>query len=330
MRSILITGASSGFGRNVALELARRGWRVFASMRNLEKGEALLADARRLGLQQQVSTLELDVTRQDTIDRALEAVLEQTGGTLDAHFANAGYTTIGAFEDMSDEDCRRLMETNFFGVLATCRAVIPVMRRAQRGRIVVASSNTVNTPHPMLSLYAASKWAIEGWAEAMEMELAPYGVTVRVAQLGAHKTAFNDNLVQILPPDSAYRPWLDAAWPGLAAVYGWQREAAEATAPIVHAIEAADAPFLSKVGEDTVLCSAINATFPYEARAAAVRALVGIPGAGAFVSDPAPAPAQEAWPTVTAVVNRFARGVKDNAELSRLIGTMTSSRTPGG
>ena len=177
MESVLITGASSGFGRDVALALANAGRWVFASMRDISKGAALLEEAAH-NPNGRITLIELDVTDAASIGRGVDAVLDAAGGTLDALLANAGIGVMGPFEELSDEICRRQMETNFFGTLAVARAVIPAMRRAGRGRIVVMSSNSVNSPSPFMSMYAASKWALEGWAEALAMEVAPFGVDV--------------------------------------------------------------------------------------------------------------------------------------------------------
>ncbi len=285
MPSVLITGASSGFGKNVALALARAGWNVFATMRDISKGEALRSEATAGQCSDNLSLIELDVNDASSVGCAVESVLAKTGGTLDVLFANAGYSALGAFEDLSDEDCRCQMETNFFGALAVARAVIPVMRKAGHGRIVVVSSNAVNTPHPMLSIYAASKWAIEGWAEAVAMELAPFGVEVKVVQPGAHRTPFAEHVVPVMPASSPYKPWMDQAMPGVGNLDRWGRDADKATQTIVGAIADRDAPFHTKVGEDAIAFNALKGMFPFEVRAWAARAIAGLPAPNAFVES---------------------------------------------
>jgi NAD(P)-dependent dehydrogenase (short-subunit alcohol dehydrogenase family) len=285
MKSVLITGASSGFGMNVALELAQLGWKVFASMRDLKKGKNLQEQLIAKHLDDQVTLIELDVTSSASIELALRTVLQSTNGSLDALLNNAGYSILGAFEDMSDEDCRRQMETNFFGTLAVTRAVLPIMRKARRGRIVLTSSNSVNTPHPILSIYAASKWALEGWAEGLAMEVAPFGIGVVVVQPGAHRTPFAEHVVPIVPADSAYKRWLDQAAAGLANLDKWGRDGGSATAAITQAVIAEQPAFRTQIGEDSQVFSALKGAFPYEVRAWAVRAIVGLPNANAFVDN---------------------------------------------
>lgn len=281
MRSILITGASTGFGRNVALAMAEDGWRVFASMRDPAKGADLVEAVA--GAAGSIEIVALDVTDPVSLETGIAGVLAATGGTIDALLNNAGYSILGAFEDISDAQCRQQMETNFFGTLAVTRAVLPAMRQAGRGRIVVITSNAVNTPHPMLSMYAASKWALEGWAEALAMEVAPFGVEVAVVQPGAHRTPFANNVVSVLPEPSAYRQWLDMAMPGIANLDAWGRDPAKATAPIVAALSEANPSFRRTVGEDTAAFAALKGLFPYEVREWALRAIVGLPEARQFV-----------------------------------------------
>lgn len=319
-RSILITGASSGFGKNVALALAQDGWRVFASMRDLAKGEQLRDEASAARVEDRISLLRLDVTEPAFIQTAVNEVLSATDGQLDALLSNAGYCVMGPFEELSDEHCRRQMETNFFGTLAVARSVIPTMREARRGRIVLVSSNAVNTPHPLMSMYAASKWALEGWAEAVNLELAPYGVDVRVVQPGAHRTPFAQNVVPALRPESPYRDWLEAVMPGLGDLDVWGRDPETATAAIVQAISENTAPFLTRIGEDSVAFSALKGSAPYEARAWAVRALVGVPAARAFAGESAPA---EHRPILAEALRRAARAVeRDPAQPAEVVAQM--------
>jgi len=282
LQSVLISGSSSGFGANVALALLAAGWRVFASMRDITKGQWLETEAVAMGAGERLSLVALDVTDTASVDCAIASVLEETGGTLDALFANAGYSTLGAFEDLSDEDCRQQMETNFFGVLALARHIVPLMRAARRGRIVVVSSNAVNTPHPLLSIYAASKWALEGWSEAMAVELAPFGVDVRVVQPGAHRTTFAQHVIPIVPEGSAYREWIDTAMPGTADLDRWGNDAEGATGPIVKAIVEDDAPFHTRIGEDAQAFYALKGIVPFEVRAWLAQSIAGLPAPSAY------------------------------------------------
>ncbi len=307
MKSVLITGASSGFGRGLALELARQGWRVFASMRDLAKAGTLIEAAREPDVTGRLVAVELDVTRSASVAAAVQQVLEQSGGTLDVLVNNAGYSILGAFEDCSEDACRQQMETNFFGALTVTRAVLPAMRQAQRGRIVTVTSNAVNSPHPFLTMYAASKWALEGWAEGLAMELAPFGIDVAVVQPGAHRTDFAGNVDFIPAEDSAYGRLLDAVMPGIANLDRWGRAPEHGVAEIAASVSAPRAPFRLQIGEDAKVFAALKGLAPYETRALALRALIGMPGPGAFVDGSTPAAASATLAEVLQVLLAAAR-----------------------
>lgn len=315
MQSILITGASSGFGRAVALELAREGWLVFASMRDPAKAEALLEQAG--DARERIVPIALDVTDPAGVRAAVDSLLERTGGVLDAVLSNAGYSILGAFEDYADELCRQQMETNFFGALNVIRAVLPAMRAAGKGRIVIVSSNAVNAPHPLLTMYAASKWALEGWAEGLAMELAPFGIEVRVVQPGAHRTEFAGNVRFVLPENSAYAAWIERAMPGIENLDRWGRDPGKAVPPIIAAVCAENAPFRQQIGEDAQVFAALKANVPFEARACALRAIVGLPGASELAGSPTPR--EETYPVLSEILKRAMNFVQDDNELSAVV-----------
>ncbi len=139
-RSVLITGTSSGFGLVTAVELAKRGWQVFATMRNLEKRGPLDQALKSASVDGAVDFGQLDVTSSQSISAAVARTLAKTGGRLDAVVHNAGVAAGGAFEDLPDSELRRVMETNFFGVLELTRVLLPTFRNQRSGRIVVVSS----------------------------------------------------------------------------------------------------------------------------------------------------------------------------------------------
>lgn len=288
MPSVWITGASSGFGKHTALALAGEGWQVFASMRNLDKGKTLLDDAEPLGVEDQIIVVETDVTSTASVKKSLSSILDQSGGALDVLFNCAGHTTIGAFEDMTEAEYRGVMDTNFFGTLATTHCVLPIMRDAGHGRIVVVSSNAVNTPHPLMSLYAASKWAVEGWAEALALEVEPFGLKVAVVQPGAHKTPFGENTSPIMPEESAYLEWVKRATPGMQNLDRWGRDPHQATAAIVSAIRDPEPLFRYHIGEDARFFSWLKGACPFEVRAWVTRAIVGLPQKNAFTEKETP------------------------------------------
>lgn len=317
-KTLLVTGASTGFGADVALAMAAKGWQVFASMRDLAKATALIERAVERDCADHIVPVRIDVTDAASVSSGVASVLQQTGGTLDALLNNAGYSVIAPFEDMTDADVRAQMETNFFGTLAVTRAVLPAMRAAQRGRILTVTSNAVNTPHPMLSLYAASKWALEGWAEGLAMEVAPYGIEVGVAQPGAHRTPFATNVQFAMPESSAYASWLEAAGPSLGELDAWGRDPALAVAVIADLLDAAKLPFRTHIGEDTQIFAALKGAAPFEVRAMALRAITGAPAADAFTDGGLPDSASE-WPVASHIAKRVAGRLADDTELARVL-----------
>lgn len=184
-RVALITGASSGFGLLTAVELARAGFRVFASMRDPSRQGGLQAAAAAAGVE--VEVVALDVTDPATITAAIAEIDARAGG-VDLLVNNAGIGLIGAFEDTDEAELRRLFETNFFGLCAVTRAVVPGMRARRRGRIVNVSSVGGRIGSPGIAAYSASKFAVEGLSEALSLELAPFGIQVALVEPGVFRT----------------------------------------------------------------------------------------------------------------------------------------------
>ena len=209
MPSVLLTGASTGFGLVTAVELGRRGWDVFATMRNLGRRAALDAAAAQAGVSGRVRVSQLDVTDAASIAAAVRDVLSACGARLDAVVHNAGVAAAGAFEDLPEPELRRVMETNFWGVLALTRALLPALRAQRRGRIVVVSSDSAYRGEPANSIYVASKWAVEGWAESLAYEVAPFGIDVVLIEPGPYRTEIWSTTPRILPEGTAYRPYLE-------------------------------------------------------------------------------------------------------------------------
>ena len=175
-KSILITGCSSGIGRDAAEGLRKRGWRVFASCRK-ESDCAVLRDE---GFESPL----IDYADPDSIQAGLDKVLEATGGTLDALFNNGAYALPGAVEDLPREGLAELFETNVFGVHDLTRRVIPVMRGQGHGRIVNCSSVLGLVPAPWRGAYVASKYAMEGLTDTLRLEMRDTGIKVILIEPG--------------------------------------------------------------------------------------------------------------------------------------------------
>jgi len=175
-RTILITGCSTGIGRCAALGMHARGWRVFATARKPEDIAALKAAG--------VSALYLDYTEEDSIAAAVESVLAETGGGIDALFNNGAYAQPGAIEDLSTNVLRAQFEANFFGWHELTRRIIPAMRRQGHGRIVMNSSILGFIALGFRGPYNCTKFAVEAYADTLRIELAPSGIRVSVIEPG--------------------------------------------------------------------------------------------------------------------------------------------------
>lgn len=207
MPRVLVTGTSSGFGLAITVELAKQGWDVVATMRDLTKRGELDRALAAAGMRQTVTVGQLDVTDPSSIERAV-AALDLPNRQLDAVVHNAGVAAGGAFEDLPEPDIRRIMEVNYFGVLALTKRLLPTFRAQSRGRIVIISSESAFAGQPANSPYCASKWAIEGWAESIAYEVEHFGIDIILIEPGPYRTSIWENSPRIFPKDSAYLPLL--------------------------------------------------------------------------------------------------------------------------
>jgi len=249
MRTVLITGTSTGFGLVTAAELAKRGWRVFATMRNMDKKGPLEAALDKAGVRDNVVIGPLDVTDSASVAAGVARTLEATGGKLDAVVHNAGVAAGGAFEDIPDADLRRVMETNFWGVLELTRALLPTFRKQRKGRILIVSSESAFTGQPANSIYCASKWAVEGWAESLAFEVAQFGIDVVLVEPGPYVTDIWQSSPRISPEGSAYRAWAQYVFrAGDAHVAARGRDPIEVARRIASVLEARRPGFRHPVG----------------------------------------------------------------------------------
>lgn len=193
---VMVTGASSGFGRLICETLARKKYRVFATMRALEgKNAGIARELRELARKESLwlRPLELDVTDDASVERAVGSVIEQAG-RVDIAVNNAGYGLMGVTEAATLEQARRIMDTNFLGVVRVNRAVLPHMRRQKSGLLIHISSGAGRVVVPSMGFYCASKWALEALAEEYRYELAGQHIDSVIIQPGAYPTAVFDKI----------------------------------------------------------------------------------------------------------------------------------------
>lgn len=183
MKNILITGCSSGIGKHCATTLSNQGWRVFATARK-DEDLKMLADS---GLE----AIYLDYTDTQSIHACFETVMAKTDGKLDALFNNGAYGQPGAVEDLTTDVLRKQFETNFFGWHELTNLVVPVMRKQGSGRIIHCSSILGWVSAPWRGAYNSSKFALEGLASAMRIELEGSNIFVSLIEPGPIKTEFS-------------------------------------------------------------------------------------------------------------------------------------------
>ncbi len=205
-KTILITGTSSGIGKATVIKFAREGWNVVATMRSPERETELT----RLD---NVLVAKLDVQQPDTIAAAVAQGLEKFG-RIDVLVNNAGYGEFGLFETATEEQVRTQFEVNLFGVMNTIRALLPHLRERREGMIVNISSGAGRFTLPLLSLYASSKFAMEGFTEALSYELGALNIVVKIVEPGGThtnftKVSFERSSNRSVP--GAYEPFIAAA-----------------------------------------------------------------------------------------------------------------------
>jgi NAD(P)-dependent dehydrogenase (short-subunit alcohol dehydrogenase family) len=176
-RVVLITGASSGVGQSTARLLSQKGYKVFGTSRNPASAEAIPT----------VEMLALDVGSDDSVAACVKAVTNG-GGRIDVLVNNAAYELAGALEEISIDEAKAQFETNFFGVVRMVKAVLPSMRQQKQGQIINVSSLSGVSSIPFMGIYSASKFALEGYTEALRLEVNPFNIHVSLTEAGFLKT----------------------------------------------------------------------------------------------------------------------------------------------
>jgi len=199
-KTVLITGASSGFGREAAKLFHTKDWNVIATMRSPEK-------ETELSTLNNVFITRLDVTDKQSIQSAVSAGIKKFGG-IDVLVNNAGYGAFGELESASEEEIRKQFDVNLFGLIAVTQAVLPGMRERRSGVVVNVSSVGGKVTFPFSSLYHATKFAVEGLTESIQYELNQFGIRLKIVEPGGYKTEFAGRSMTVFNADGPddYKP----------------------------------------------------------------------------------------------------------------------------
>lgn len=196
---VVITGVSSGIGRSTAEQFAQRGCRVFGTVRNTAKAQAIPG----------VTLIEMDIRDEASIHRGIQIIIDQTK-RIDVLVNSAGVALLGAMEETSVAEAQTLFDTNLFGLLRTIKTVLPHMRAQRSGRIVNISSVLGFLPAPYMALYSASKHAVEGLSETLDHEVRQFGIRVALVEPSFTKTNLDLNTPQTVSRISDYDTELGA------------------------------------------------------------------------------------------------------------------------
>ncbi|HKR73805.1 MAG TPA: SDR family oxidoreductase [Candidatus Nitrosocosmicus sp.] len=202
----VVTGSSSGIGKEVSLVFARNGFTTYATMRNLQNKSIFksIIESEKLDIR----FVQLDVTDDKSVEEAIQTISNQNG-RLDILVNNAAYALTGAFEDLSMDEIKSQYETNVFGLIRTTQAVLPLMRKQRSGTIINISSGAGRFGYPTGSAYVSTKFAVEGLSEAISFELEAFGIRVILIEPGIVKTNFLNSMIlakKSKNPVSEYAP----------------------------------------------------------------------------------------------------------------------------
>lgn len=204
--NVFITGASSGIGAAAAILLHQKGYRVWGTIRDIQRVAALPDE-----LKNAVHFITMDVSDEASVSQGIETVLSEAG-SIDVLINNAGFATFGSIEETPMALAHSIMETNYFGMLRVLQKVIPLMREQKRGTIINISSLAAHFVIPFQAHYSISKFAIRALTEGLRQELRPFNIRVFAIEPGDIKTRFND-VTQFAPrTNSPYEPQLSATW----------------------------------------------------------------------------------------------------------------------
>ena len=246
----LVTRSSSGIGFETSLALAREGYYTYATMRDTKKGNQIKEIAKKENLKLEV--IELDVDKDETVQAAINKIMKERN-RIDVIVNNAGYGLFGCLEDLSMDDLKAQFETNFFGVVRTLQAVIPIMRKQKSGTIVNVSSVAGRIGFPVSPAYISSKFALEGLSESMRYELSPFGINTIIIEPGVIKTNFMSSTKKSMKPDSVYKEITDKVIMGISMMAEMGTPPQEVAKTITKAIKSENPLPRYTVGNDAAM-----------------------------------------------------------------------------
>jgi NAD(P)-dependent dehydrogenase (short-subunit alcohol dehydrogenase family) len=242
-----ITGASSGFGKAFSEYAIGQGYNVVVSARRTEKLALIKALAP-----DQVEAIGMDVNNREEVAVAVKKTIERFG-RIDVLINNAGYGMLGAVEETPEEELRAQMETNFFGAAAVTKAFLPQFRKQRSGAIVNISSLGGQLSFAGYSAYSASKFALEGFSEALATELSPFGIKVLIVEPGAFRTELVGAAARSMPEMEEYKQTVGNTRKFAQEMHGTQEgDPAKAAAAIDKALHAEKTPLRLQLGSDAI------------------------------------------------------------------------------
>jgi NAD(P)-dependent dehydrogenase (short-subunit alcohol dehydrogenase family) len=273
-RSVLITGTSSGLGLSMAVHLAKRGWLVYASMRDPQRRHDLDRAVEYFGADpERIHVLRLDVTDSSSISESLNEIADQSG-RLDALVNNAGVNLEGCLEDIDMADARRLFDTLVLGAIVLTRAALPLLRRSSDPRVIFISSSAAVTGGPTATVYSAAKAAIEKFAESLVWEVAGDRVRVIVLRPGIHRSDISHrNSGRVRPAASRYRVLYDRIDPVHQAAIRRAHDPMDVARKAAKALDSRHPRFRYHIGWDAYVATAVNPVIPHRLRDLAARLL---------------------------------------------------------
>lgn len=262
-RVALVTGGSSGFGRLISITLAKNGYRAFAAFRGskagfAEQSKALRVRAAEVGAE--IETVRIDVTDEGSVAAAVHEVVGRAG-QIDVLVNNAGVGMLGPVENTTIEQAKSLFDVNVFGIMRTVKAVAPVMRAQGGGAIVNFGSDVGVRANLFQSMYAPSKFAVEGLSQVLRWEFQQFGIRVMVMAPGWYNTEFGESITFTFegPAAGAYEPLVKAWNAGVGAVERGNDEPQQVADAVLEMLEGPDAPYRTTAGWNPVRMAGLNA-----------------------------------------------------------------------